>query len=204
MRKGKKKKVWRDCFLDPPFYKTLALFFPWILCIRTLFSHFFFPSIFTCFEILKLSRPSLFWTPAIKTSRCSTLGFCRRNGEAAAIAVCFVWWLYYRTILRKRRLGSCSSCTLPTPGSFFLSLLSISTTHFFFCILFALFLFCEWYGLGCRKLGEEKQCRDGGGGDCWCCWDCCFCFFFFTVAPPFRVSWLVCSRARRVSTDVFF
>ncbi len=73
--------------------------------------------------------------------RCSTFGFCRRNGEAAAAsAVCFVWWLYYRTILWTRRLGSCSSCTLRTPGSFFLSLLSIST-HFFFCILFALFCF---------------------------------------------------------------
>jgi hypothetical protein len=49
-----------------------------------------------------------------------------------------------------------------------LSLLSIST-HFFFCILFALFCFVSDMDWGCRKLGEEKQCRDGGGGGCCCC-----------------------------------
>ncbi len=31
-----------------------------------------------------------------------------------------------------------------------------------------------------------------------------FSVFFFTVDLPFRVSCLVCSRAKRVSTDVFF
>jgi len=95
--------------------------------------------------------------------RCSTLMFRIWNGEAVS-AVCFVWWLfYYTTILRKRRLASCSSCALRTSGSFYLSFLS--QLIFFFCII--------WIGM--QEVGEEKEYRGCAG--CFC-WDCCFGFFF--------------------------
>jgi hypothetical protein len=72
-----------------------------------------------------------------------------------------------------------------------LSLLSIST-HFFFCNLFALFCFVsdmDW-NAG-RWRGEIVQ-------------RLCWLFLSFFSPSPFRMSCLVCSRARRVSTDVFF
>ncbi len=153
-----------------------------------------------CLSCYKLWSSACIW-------RCS--GFCRRNGEAAASAVCFVWWLYYTTILRRWRLGSCSSCTLRTPGSFFISAFYLNP----FLVLHPFFplLFCEWYGLGCRKLGEEKQCRDGGGGYCCCCWDCCFCLFFHRrpTRPLERLAWFALEQEElalmysfRVQADV--
>ncbi len=155
------------------------------------FSTFFFPIHF-----------HLFWDFEIEQTLCSEhlpsklrgaqhLGLCRRNGEAAAIAVCFVWWLYYRTILLRRRLGSCSSCTLCTPGSFFyLSFLSQQPISSFASFLPSFVLWVIWIGMQEVRRGETVQ-------RWWWWWwlllllRLLFLSFFFTVAPPFRVSCLV-------------
>ncbi len=93
-----------------------------------------------------------------KLGGAQNLGLCRRNGEAAAFAVCFVWWLYYRTIFRRRRLGSCSSCTLRTPGSFFyLSFLSQQPISSFASFLPSFVLWVIWIGMQEVRRGETVQ-----------------------------------------------